>query len=291
MMWVICNLNVTYKYYLSYIEGSNNDYLGKTAAPIGSNHLFFNASDSVLYLGTTTHSIEGTQAPLFVGRGAIDTANAGIPVFDEIKDNSNNDTHVVIAISIKKIFFTLPIKWEKFETSVLPDCSVQVAWRTADETDVTQYIVERSTDGRSYRDIATIAANGNSFSYNDKDAPQGTSKVIYRILAVDVDGKRTYSSANAVQSCGQRQQQIKVYPTITTNYFVISGVYPQQVQELSVEVIDAAGRKIMIKKLPAVNGSQTLFFDKRPAAGSYFVVIRDEGTAEILHSQKITAGN
>jgi hypothetical protein len=25
MMWVICNLNVTYKYYLSYIGGSNND--------------------------------------------------------------------------------------------------------------------------------------------------------------------------------------------------------------------------------------------------------------------------
>jgi hypothetical protein len=47
--------------------------------------LFFNASDSVLYLGTTTHSIENTQAPLFVGRGAIDTANAGVPVFDSTK--------------------------------------------------------------------------------------------------------------------------------------------------------------------------------------------------------------
>src|SRR6185295_13409056 len=71
MMWVICNLNVTYKYYLSYIGGSNNDYLGKTAAPIGSNHLFYNAADSVLYLGTTTHSVQTTQAPSFVGRGAV----------------------------------------------------------------------------------------------------------------------------------------------------------------------------------------------------------------------------
>ena len=290
MMWVICNLNVTYKYYLSYIGGSNNDYLGKTAAPIGSNHLFFNADDSVLYLGTTTHSVENTQAPVFVGRGAADTANAGIPVFDDTKNNSNNDTHVILAISIKRLFYTLPIKWEKFETSVLSDCSVQLTWRTADETDVEQYVVERSNDGRNYQDIATIAANGNSFSYHDRDLLQVTTKVIYRILAVDIDGKKTYSSVNAVQLCGQ-PQQIKIYPTITRNYFVISGSYPQQVKQLLVEVVDAAGKKIMIRQVAAVNGAQTLYFDKRPASGSYFVVIRNEETSEILHTQKITAGN
>ena len=292
MMWVICNLNVSYKYYLSYIGGSNNDYLGKTAAPIGSNHLFFNANDSVLYLGTTTHSTQNTQAPLFVGRSAADTANAGIPVFDSTKGNSTNDTHVVIAISIKKIFFTLPIKWEKFETSVLSDCSVQLSWRTAtDETDVAKYLVERSTDGRNYEDIASIEAIGHSFSYNDKTLLQGTVKAIYRILAIDNDGKRTYSSVNAVQSCGQKQTQIKIYPTITSNYFVLSATYPQQVKELLVEVIDAGGRKIMVKQVPAVNGSQTFYFNKRPAAGSYFVVVRNDETSEILHSQKITTAN
>jgi len=291
MVWLICNLNVTYKYYLSYIGGSNNDYLGKTAAPFGSNHLFYNAADSVLYLGTTTHSIETSQAPLYVGRGAIDTLNAGIPVFDATKDNSNNDTHVIIAISISKLFFTLPVKWEKFETSVLSDCSVQLTWRTGNETDVMQYIVERSTDGSNYEGVATLAANGNSFSYHDKDLPQGISKAVYRVLAVDNDGKKTYSSVNSVQLCGQRQHQIKIYPTIARNYFVISGSYPDQVKQLLVEVVDAGGRKIMTKQLAAINGSQTLFFDKRPASGSYFVVIRNEETSEILHAQKITASN
>ena len=291
MMWVICNLNVTYKYYLSYIGGSNNDYLGKTAAPIGSNHLFYNAADSALYLGTTTHSVQTTQAPLFVGRGAVDILNAGIPVFDSTKDNSNNDTHVIIAISIKKLFSTLPVKWEKFEASVLSDCSVQLTWRTGNETDVMNYVVERSADGRNYEDIATIAANGNSFSFHDKDFLQGTTKAIYRIVAMDNDGKKTYSSVNAVQLCGQKQHQIKIYPTITSNYFVISGFYPQQVKQLLVEVVDAGGRKIMVKQVAAINGSQTLFFNKRPASGSYFVVIRNEETSEILHAQKITAGN
>ncbi|HEY7160420.1 MAG TPA: hypothetical protein VH815_04140, partial [Acidobacteriota bacterium] len=243
----------------------------------------------VLYLGTTTHSIENTQAPLFIGRGAVDTANAGVPVFDSTKDNSNNDTHVIIAISIKKIFFTLPIKWEKFDASVLSDCSVQLSWRTSEETDAVQYVVQRSTDGRNYTDIATIPSNGNSYSYHDNEP--GTAKAIYRILGIDNDGKRTYSTVNSVQLCGQKQNQIKIFPTITTNYFVISGTYPQQVNELLVEVIDAGGRKILVKKLRAVGGSQTLFFDKRPPAGSYFVVVRDQENSEILHTQKITQGN
>jgi len=291
MMWVICNLNVTYRYYLSYIGGSNNDYLGKTAAPIGSNHLYFNANDSVLYLGTTTHSIETTQAPLFVGRGAVDSVNAGVPVFDSTKDNSNNDTHVILAISVKKLFYTLPVKWEKFDASVLSDCSVQLSWRTADEMEVVQYIVERSADGRNYKAIATIAANGNSFTYQDKDILPGTPRAIYRVLAVDNDGKKSYSSVNSVQMCGQKQHQIKIYPTITSNYFVVSGYYPQQVKELFVEVVDAAGRRILMKRLAAVNGSQTMFFDRRPASGSYIVVIRNRENSEILHSQKITVDN
>jgi len=56
-------------------------------------------------------------------------------------------------------------------------------------------------------------------------------------------------------------------------------------------VIDAGGRKIMVKQVGAINGSQTLFLDKRPASGSYFIVIRNQETSEILHSQKITADN
>jgi hypothetical protein len=289
MMWVMCNLNVTYKYYLSYIGGSNNDYLGKTGAPIGSNHLYYNPSDSAIYLGTTTHSYENTQSPAFVGRGATDLVNAGVPVFDSTKNNSNNDTHVIIAISIKTLFFALPVEWEKFETSVLSDCSVQLTWQTANESDLGQFVVERSIDGRNYESIATILPGGNSFSYHDKDISQEIEKISYRIVAEDNHGKKTYSSVNSVQLCKQRRQpSIKIYPTIANNYFTISGLYSEQIKKVSVEVIDAGGRKMMIRQMTGLNGPQTLFFEKKPAPGSYFVVIKNGDTKEILHTQKIT---
>lgn len=288
MMWLICNLNLTYKYYLSYIGGSNNDYLGQTAAPLGSNHLFYNSSDSVIYLGTTTHSDETTHAPLFVGRGATDLVNAGVPVFDSVKSNSNNDTHVIIAISVRMLFIVLPVTWEDFQASVLSDCSVALSWRTSNESGVSHYAVERSFDGRNYERVATLPAYGNSFSYNDNDVSQREGKAEYRLLAEDNDGKRTYSNIISVQLCKQKEvQTIKVYPTVATNYFVVSGHYAPQVKKIMVEVLDAGGRSVLVRQLAVVTGAQTFYFERRPAPGSYFVIIRNGETSELLHTQKM----
>jgi uncharacterized FlaG/YvyC family protein len=94
-----------------------------------------------------------------------------------------------------------------------------------------------------------------------------------------------------VQLCSQRLQQIKIYPTIVNNYFVISGQYPDDAKQLLVEVVDASGRKIMIRQMPAINGSQTLYFDRRHVTGTYFVSVINQATSKILQTQKITINN
>ena len=288
MMWVICDLGVTTRYYLSYIGGSGNDYLGTTGAPIGSNHLFFNTVDSALYLGTTTHSNQNTHAPLFVGRGADDLFNVGIPVFDSTKGNTNDDTHVIIAIAARKLFIVLPVSWEKFDTSLLSDCSIQLSWKSSREIGLKQYRIERSTDGRNYESITAMPASAETYTYTDKDYFNGHQKVYYRIVAEDIDGKKSYSAVNSVQLCRQKQATIKIYPSFANNYFTISGLDPAREKNVLIEVADASGKRIMIKQLAAVNGSQTLYFETRPAPGIYFVVIRNRETSEILHTQRIT---
>ena len=175
--------------------------------------------------------------------------------------------------------------------SVLSDCSVELTWRTGNETDLKQYVVQRSADGRNFIDIAKISPGENSFSYHDNNIPPDNLKLMYRISAENINGEKTYSSVNDVQLCSPKQQElIKIYPTITNNYFVVSGLFPQQVKKVLIEVVDASGRKIMTRQLGAVNGTQTLYFEKRPAPGSYFVVVINQETAEILHTQKITIG-
>ena len=287
MMWLICDLGVSFKYYLSYIGGSNNDYLGQTGAPVGSNHLFYNNADSVLYLGTTTHSYEWTQAPSFVGRGATDLVNAGVPVFDSTKDNSNNDTHVILAISVRMLFYTLPVNLQKFDAMVVSDCSTELTWQSANEDATRQFLVQRSDDGMNYVTIATIpAVGGNSFLYHDMNLPLNASKINYRIAAQAVDGQWTYSSVRAVPPCSRSLQRIRIYPTITRSYFVASG-FSSSPHNVLVEVVDASGRKLLTRQVETVNGSLTVYFDRTPPTGTYFVFIHTGAKNDLLCSQKI----
>ena len=74
--------------YGTYMGGSDNDYLGETGVPKGSNHLWVNNAN--VYLGTTTHS--ATHAPTLVAGG-----------FDLSKTNGNNDSHIILTIAFNSI--------------------------------------------------------------------------------------------------------------------------------------------------------------------------------------------
>ena len=79
--------------YGTYIGGEENDYLGDTGSPRGSNHLWVNGAN--VYVGTTTHNAAHT--PAIVGNGGFDTVktNNSDPTFD--------DTHVVFAVQFAAI--------------------------------------------------------------------------------------------------------------------------------------------------------------------------------------------
>ncbi|MBP7240194.1 MAG: hypothetical protein KBA14_08205, partial [Saprospiraceae bacterium] len=74
--------------YGTYMGGSDNDYLGETGSPRGSNHLWVNNAN--VYLGTTTHS--ATHLPVLVSGG-----------FDLDKSNTNNDSHIILTIAFNSI--------------------------------------------------------------------------------------------------------------------------------------------------------------------------------------------
>ncbi len=291
MMFVISDMNLVSKYYLSYIGGSANDYLGITGAPVGSNHLFYNSADSVLYLGTTTHSSQTTHAPLFVGRGPADYLNTGVPVFDETKGNSNDDTHVIIAISTRGLFVVLPLIWQDFKTKNLSDCSVELSWVTEIEGNILQYIIERSSDGRNFETVGNLPpANGNYF-FNDKNTVGAGSKLYYRIAAKDINGKISYSSIQSVLLCGNKNKLINIYPTVVQNSFTISGLNAGQAQKITVDLLDATGKKILTKQLTGNFASQTVFLKSNLAPGAYFVNFKNAETGVILTTKKIIVSN
>ena len=74
--------------YGTYMGGNQDDYLGETGSPRGSNHLWVNNAN--VYLGTTTHS--ATHLPVLVAGG-----------FDLTKSNGTNDSHLLLSIEFHTI--------------------------------------------------------------------------------------------------------------------------------------------------------------------------------------------
>lgn len=287
MMFLICNMNFSTKYYLSYIGGDKNDYLGATGVPIGSNHLYYNATDSVLYLGTTTHSNQATQQPKFVGRGLVDFANSGVPVFDSTKNNGNNDTHLILAISTTAIYKILDVQWQSFGTMLNSDCSVQLQWEVTNENSTVNYTIERSLDGRNFESGGVVSSGYQQYSYNDPIASGLNGTVYYRIRSTDKNNNFSYSKTNVVRLCGSTQRSFKIYPTVTRSQVNIEESNLVNSKNIILQMFNTRGALVLEKKMTLSNGPTSLSVDNISATGSYFLMIKDIMNGSLLYQQKI----
>jgi hypothetical protein len=287
MMFVICDMNFVHKYYLSYIGGSANDYLGITGAPVGSNHLFYNHADSVLYLGTTTHSSQTTHVPLFVGRGPGDAQNLGIPVFDETKGNTNNDTHVIIAISTQSLFVILPLDWVSVSAIRQGNCSVTLNWQTGNDENVLSYSIERSVDGHLFESIGSLSASAGPYEFTDRGDHLYTGRTYYRIMALEQGGRRSYSPIQVAAPCGTITEKIRIFPTVVSDHFTVSGLGSLPDTRLVLEIINKTGQLVEHRTMTSSSGTQTFLLQKSLASGNYIVLLRDAITGSIHYDQDI----
>jgi hypothetical protein len=98
------------------------------------------------------------------------------------------------------IIGSLPVRLTGF-TANRSGNEVVLEWQTGMEENTGDFIVERSTDGKTYAPIGTVAAAGNSntprdYSYTDPQ-PQKANN-FYRLKEADLDGNVTYSTVRVV---------------------------------------------------------------------------------------------
>ncbi len=91
-------------------------------------------------------------------------------------------------------------------------------WATSMEKDFSHFVVERSTDGRSFDEIATIFTDGNnstsakSYSYTDK-SETAAPVIYYRLKMVDVDARYKYSEVRVIRNSKNIDQAaVTIFP-------------------------------------------------------------------------------
>lgn len=132
----------------------------------------------------------------------------------------NNISRVIL----KQYDFNLPIKLLSFNAVAENNKSIKLYWTTATEINNKEFIVQRSSDGRSFDSIGVVNGAGNSttlinYQYFDKNPLNGIS--YYKLRQVDFDGR--YADSKIVSVNISISDEIKVYPTIFTTQLNISG--------------------------------------------------------------------
>ena len=168
----------------------------------------------------------------------------------------------------------LPVKSISLTATELANKQVAVKWTTVGESNVSNYKVERSTDGITFTDLATVSpATSSNYSYIDATASEGMN--YYRIKATDNAGVVAYSKVVSA-SLTINDSRLTIYPNpVKGNSFKLglatTGKY-------TVSLVDKLGQTVYTTTVnhTAAATMESIALNKKLAAGSYTVKAIDE---------------
>lgn len=178
---------------------------------------------------------------------------------------------------------TLPLTLLSFNAKLANNVSV-LDWVTANEVNFSHFTIQRSTDGASFTDIATVngkQAGGSantSYTYTDNSVVQ-SSIVYYRLKMVDQDETFNYSPIVLVnRSQVQNQAAVIVYPNPVVSELRVTIPNSWQGKTVSYTIYGGNGNVITQKVVASAGQTETFNFSGI-AAGLYTIrVTKDAET-------------
>ena len=185
----------------------------------------------------------------------------------------------ITKMAVSTIDVTLPITLTDFSVEKVGKAS-RLKWITQSEVNNDYFIIERSTDGTTFRTlsnkVSSKAINGSSsarltYEYNDVLPVKGIN--YYRLLQVDKDGRSKYSKT--LQVAFDDVSSVRVYPNPTRGIVNISANITAATT-LSVRVVDGSGKNVLNLQYKATEGLSNNTIDlSKMATGMYYVSVAD----------------
>lgn len=168
---------------------------------------------------------------------------------------------------------TLPVKWGSF-TATKQGSSALLKWTTASENNADKFIVERSTDGRTFTQVGNAVkannnSNGGTYSIVDNKPFNGNN--IYRIKQIDFDGKFDYSDIRSLNFADLRPL-ITLAPNPAKDFVNVK--VEGNTETLTIQIVSAGGQVIGTYTM---NGEGTTINIASLAHGVYGLVINGKG--------------
>jgi hypothetical protein len=170
---------------------------------------------------------------------------------------------------------SLPLELISFTAEKQNDFAT-VKWITTHETNVAEFILQKSSDGINFINLANINADNKSDSYNyysNNDYMISTSEVYYRLREIDTDGKMTDSKIISIQN---NISILNVYPNPASDklFIAISGV--DQIQHI-LRIFNSQGKEILTAGLHDTKNEIAL--SELPSSIYLFKIFNTSGVA------------
>jgi hypothetical protein len=174
----------------------------------------------------------------------------------------------------------LPVKLTGYSAHIQPSKKVRLNWTTSFEANSYAYIIEKSTDGRTFTEIGKMPASENSittvrYAFDDKETLDGAAW--YRLVMVDIDGSRSVSKTVYVNNKRFANASFSVFPNPFRSDLQITGVSATDVNRRSVRLYNAAGKEINY----TISGSNAITIDANAPRGIYILRV-DNRTFKLI---------
>lgn len=163
-------------------------------------------------------------------------------------------------------------------------------WETSYEENMDLFIIEKSTDGITFKNIGTVEAVGDSKeenAYRFMDTSLGNDKSFYRLKVVDLNGTSGYSQITAINKVTPNQFAVVAYSsTLVEEKFDIT-IDALQEGQLEYELVSYQGDLIYSEFQYLYAGVNELQINLEDATeGIYKVKLRLDGEEEELIIQR-----
>ncbi|MDB5251827.1 MAG: hypothetical protein JWP27_996 [Flaviaesturariibacter sp.] len=236
-----------------------------TTLTAGSVQLFYGPDDGVA--SPTETRVLKSNAANWVNLGGTATSVSSGSITSTISFTSPGD----FAIGNTAISIVLPVTWISFN-AVRSNGGINLTWVTAQESGLLEYVVQKMTGTSSWQDLATVPGlNGASNTYRFRDA-RPASVNYYRIMQVDLTGKRTWSKTIVVNGDGGKDIDVRPNPATTAIRFLVRDERLLAGGTLRVDLLTPAGATVLSKLIDA-QPLVTIDRDGLPA-GTYWLIVR-----------------
>ena len=165
----------------------------------------------------------------------------------------------------------LPVNIISFDAKATRDEQVKTVWNVEGESDVKQYIIQKSVDNKTWSDIGIVKAVESNV-YDFLDAKPGNGRFYYRIAVVDNNESISYSQVRIV-NLGTSVGNLSLFPNPATDLIFIDGSADKKV---SVTFFDALGKTVYVTTTDGNSLKNQGIDISKLNPGSYSVQIKGE---------------